>query len=150
MKFRKTGSIEYEKIKGRPVKLSYDQIEQLVMKLDDDADLSRMTYSEMVRNLNLNITPKHLSQRLKEKGIKNRVAKRTVLLSEEAKLDRFQFVKDHFRLFTNWFRVIWSDEVQVQCDTKGRVFVKRRDGQAFHESKVVTHLKKGNLKVCIL
>lgn len=149
LKWRQTEMIEYKQMKGRPVKITKEQIDRVADAIDNNADVARMTFFELVQHFELDVTPKRLADKLKETGIQNRVARRKVLLPEESKQDRVQFVKDHFRLQMNWKRLLFSDEVQVQCDTKGRIFVKRRNGQAFDEDKIVEHLQNRSLKVII-
>ena len=63
---------------------------------------------------------------------------------------RLKFAKKHLQKKTNWNRVIFSDEVQVHCNTKGRVYIKRRTNEAYHPNKLTSEQSNRGLKVNIV
>ena len=153
-----TKTTEYKKISGRPKKVSNEQLQQIQQDFlekkrnADGVPLNRLTYAELQKHYGLGITRQHLAIRMKEEcGLKNRVGRRKVPLPSETKQDRIQFAKDHFtKLSTDWFNVIFSDEVQVWVDSGKKVFIKRFDGTAYNEENIVTDFSAKNFKVMFL
>ena len=94
-----------------------------------------MTLAELVFKFKLKCTKQHLSRLLKAKGIRTRVAETIFLMTKQNKKDRVLFPEYHLENDTDWSDYLFSDEVQIQCNTNGKVLVKRRVHEKIVQSK---------------
>lgn len=108
-----------------------------------------MTNSQLLQHFKMQdrCTDQHLGYLLRKNGIQARVAKPKFKISAVNKKARVQFAKHHLQRKTNWKNVIFSDEVTIQCSTKGRILVKRRRHEAYSPNKLVNEELNRQLKV---
>ena len=86
-----------------------------------------------------------ISRRLKEVGLSAHVAKKKPMLTAQHRRKRLQFALAHANwTVVNWSVVLWSDESRFTLfKNDGRVYVRRRQNEAFMNSCVVPTMKHG-------
>ena len=86
-----------------------------------------------------------ISRRLKEVGLSAHVAKKKPMLTALHRRKRLQFALAHANwTVVDWSVVLWSDESRFTLfKNDGRVYVRRRQNEAFMNSCVVPTMKHG-------
>lgn len=70
--------------------------------------------TEIVRKLNLNVTPQTVRNYLKKAGLKNRIARLKPALTRVQKRNRLRFAKEHAQKpLSFWHSILWSDESKI-------------------------------------
>ena len=90
-------------------------------------------------------------RRLLNKGLRGCVAVKKPKLTGSHKRKRLEWAKER-RLWTtnDWSKVLWSDESTFELwRTRGRVWVRRRQGERFLEECIVPTIKHGGGKVMV-
>ena len=95
---QKTQRATPKKPKGRPPKLTEDQVDEILEFISTSKQNRRMPYYRVVDVLNLDISRECLSNALNRRGYQHCIALRKPPVSEATRLKRIQFACDH----VNW------------------------------------------------
>lgn len=99
----------------------------------------------------INISRDTITRRLRDAGIRSRVARKKPLISEINRLKRLKFAKDHIhKPLSFWKNVLWSDESKFnRMGSDGQTRVWRPNNFVFHPKYTTKSVKHGggNIKV---
>ena len=112
---------------GRPPKLSHRDRRSLLRYVRKNP---KLTYEQVLTDLNLPVSSKTVYRILKEEGIKKWIAKQRPLLTEEAAKIRLEWClarKDW--TWDDWKTYIFSDEASIERGKGGRQWVFRTPQQ---------------------
>ena len=147
-KYRDTGNINDLPGRGRNRKTTVRQDRKLVR-----ASLKnrRLTARDLMVELEIPVTVRTVRNRLREVGLKGRVAAKKPLLTLPHRLARLDFAKAHSAWTPeDWQKVLWSDESSFEIfDSHRRVYVRRRDSEKFNEECIGPTVKFGGGKVMV-
>ena len=119
-----------QKPKGRPPKLTEDQLDEVIEFISISKQNRRMPYYRVIDVLNLDISTHCLRNSLNRRGYRRCIALRKPPISEATRLKRIQFACDYVNWMpTQWAQVLFTDETWVNGINHRKIYVTRRPGE---------------------
>jgi transposase len=111
----------------------------------------RITLQDLARECGLNVSKKTIARRLKEVGIRKRVARTKPHLSLQHMEARLLWAREHENwTVEDWEKVIWSDESSIQVGFDPRqTLVFRRVGEAFDSACLRPSFKSKRVNIMV-
>ena len=111
-----------------------------------------ITTEEIRKNIGAQVCSRTISNRLKEGGLKSRIATKKPLISEINRKKRLEWCKAHQHwTYEQWSKVLFSDEspFSVRCKRARRIWVTPKEGLSYKNCQAtVKHGKKINVWGC--
>ncbi|KAL0978515.1 hypothetical protein UPYG_G00171540 [Umbra pygmaea] len=141
--FKERGSIVVKKASGRPRKSNKRQDRLLKLIQLRDRDTTSAALAQEWQQSGVSASARTVRRRLLEEGLVSRRAGKKPLLSRKNIRDRLIFCK-MYKDWTaeDWGKVIFSDVFPFRLfGPSGRLLVRRRQGERYHESCVMPTVK---------
>ena len=150
--YRETGSFKSRSRSGRPRATSAVEDRHTVVKSKRKRLLTAPDQkSELNSTRSTRVSTSTIQRRLREEGLKGRVAAKKPLLRRVNVIKRLNWAKHH-RNWTirKWSKVLFSDESKFEIfSSKRRVYVRRREGERMNAECVVPTVKHGGGSVMV-
>lgn len=143
--FEETGSMDSRPGRGRDKKINSRALRIIVREVEKDPFISSVTLKQLSGLGNVsNLTIRRALERVA--GIKSYWAARKPFISEQNRIKRLAFARDHIN-WTNeqWAKVMWTDESPFHLRIRGKERVFRRLGDRYkpkYTKSSVKHDKK--------
>ena len=128
---------------GRPKKLTPRDMRRIIAHIRINRITRRLTLTQLIRALDLEVHENTLQRVLNEIGYKWRVARRRPFLNKRDRKRRLKFARKHlYWTIEDWSRVLFSDEIFIKLfmerNSGDRVW--RKEDEVFHPDCI--HYKK--------
>ena len=151
-KHKETGTVADRRRLGRPKASTARQDRELVrLCLRDRKATAPDLKCRWTEACGAALSVQTVRRRLLDRGLRGCVAVKKPKLTANHKKKRLEWAKER-KLWTtdDWGRVLWSDESTFELwRTRGRVWVRRRQGERFLEECIVPTIKHGGGKVMV-
>lgn len=147
---RKTGTIQTNRgNSGRKRKTDVRTDRIITRAVVGTPQKRRKSSRDLCMELGLEITPRTVRNRLKEKGLNGKIAVVKPLLRPANIVKRMQWARDHLSWTeSDWENVLWSDESPfVLFGGSTRSWVRRRENERLHPHCVDARVKHGGGKL---
>ena len=151
-KYKNTGTVVDRPRCGRPKVSTNRQDRELVqLSLRQRKTTVPELRCEWAKMSGVSVSTQTVCRRLLEKGLRGCVAAKKPKLTDNHKRKRLEWTKERREWDKDdWGRVLWSDESTFQLwRNKGRVWVRRRQGERFLEECIVPTVKHGGGKIMV-
>jgi transposase len=119
-----------KKSKGRPPKLSNEQMDEFIEFISASKQNRRMGYNRVIEIVYLIVSKQTLRLALNRQGYRRYIALRKPPLSEATKLKRLQFAHEHIHWTpSQWARILFTDETWVNGTNHRKIYVTRRPSE---------------------
>jgi transposase len=119
-----------KKSKGRPPKLSNEQMDEIIEFISASKQNRRMGYNQVIEILHLNVSKQTLRLALNRQGYHRYIALRKPPISEATKLKRLRFAHEHiYWTPSQWAQILFTDETWVNGTNHRKIYVTRRSGE---------------------
>ncbi len=97
---------------------------------------------DVAENLDVDVTPRTIRRRLREKGLKSCKACKKPFVSRRNRALRLRWAEEHVHWTTQrWEKVLWSDERPFLLRWTGNVRVWKKAGERYHRDCLVGTVK---------
>lgn len=141
-KYLTNGDVENQwNMLGRPTILDEEEREEVLEYAENNRKAS---CKDIVRELDLVVSRRTVNRILTKDGLKAYRAPKKFLITPANILERLKFAESHRRWdIEEWKKIVFSDESLFGLiNSSGRIFVRRREGEAHREDTVQPHAKK--------
>jgi DDE superfamily endonuclease len=146
-RFLTTGKIQNAPRSGRPPNCTKHDTRHALTEIDNDPfiPLQDITNKHLI-----NITPKHLDTKLKEKGVHPRVPRKKPLMDEVTRKKRRIWCERRKHWTPEMFRNhVWSDETVIILGMSAHKKVRRRNGTAYQRKNLQPRFKDPKTQVMV-
>ncbi|GAV01586.1 hypothetical protein RvY_12274 [Ramazzottius varieornatus] len=150
--FKDTGNVGQKPGRGRKRKTSALTDRLIVRKVLRDRRKSASTIEEETKaELAVSISEQTVRNRIQEKGLHGRVARKKPLIKPHARKMRLHFCKQYGKQPVSfWNNVLWSDESKFNLfGSDGKVMVWRQPGEEFFSECTVPTVKHGGGSIMV-
>ena len=151
-RFRETGSNESRCRSGRPRATTAQEDLDIVLKSKRNRMVTAPDIKAEINSGRVKpVSTSTVQRRLREKGLKGRIAAKKPLLRKQNIVKRLRWAREH-RNWTvrKWNKVVFSDESKFELfGNKRRVFVRRQVGERMSQNCVVPTVKHGGGAVMV-
>jgi DDE superfamily endonuclease/Transposase/Helix-turn-helix domain len=132
-----------------------DRAERRILRdIQNSSELRRLPKRQLAQEISAliskNICGATLVKTLKKNGIQSHVARKKPFISEENRLKRLQWARDH-RNWTKeqWRRVLWTDESSISTDSNGKIRVWCRKDELYNPDCTQGSVKSGRKSIMV-
>jgi predicted transcriptional regulator len=146
--FKKRGTVDTPKVKGRPQKLSDRNTRALKHLILKDR---RASLAELTNNLPISVSRRTVQRTLKKLDFDSRIAVKKPYLNEKHIAQRLEFAKVHENWnVDDWSHVIWTDESSFEIGKFSRqIRVWRRAYEKYNWDCLAPTFKSGRVSVMV-
>jgi transposase len=127
--------------RGRPSKLSKEEVDDLVAYVRRSQDTRRMTYQELGEVFGVH--KDCIKRALRRRGYYRRVALRKPPISEKNRRLRLEWAHEHLHWSEEqWHSILWTDETWVKAGRHRKTFVTRMIGEELDPTCIVERIPK--------
>ena len=131
------------KSKGRPSKLSENELQSIITWICASRSNRRTSWMKIPIILSLSVSHRALRRSLRNAGFYRRVARHKPPISERNRIARLQWATEHVEwTLDQWKKILWSDETWVNGDRHTKTYISRRKGEEWDSTCVVEKIQR--------
>lgn len=151
-RFKKTGTVQNAPGRGKAKTFTPRETRTLLREVNDDPFKSAIKLAEIMKqSTGKVVTPKTITNYLKQEGVRARTPRKKPFVSAKNKLKRLEFARKNLNQPERfWKRILWTDETKINLfGSDGHQKVWRRSGEALQSKNLRPTVKHGGGSVLL-